>query len=85
MWPRGKSLEDAIVIGIEEGGLYKLKGHSEASLIHDDTTSPCELWYRRIAHINYKSLPHVIKVVTCLLDLNIDHEGVVKDVLKERT
>ena len=34
MCPRGKSLDDAFVIGTEEGGLYKLKGHSEAALIH---------------------------------------------------
>ena len=27
MWPKGKSIEDAVVIGEEEGGLYKLKGH----------------------------------------------------------
>jgi hypothetical protein len=27
MWPKGKAIEYAIVIGIE-GGLYKLKGHS---------------------------------------------------------
>jgi hypothetical protein len=27
MWPRGKTLDDAIVIGVQEGGLYKLKGH----------------------------------------------------------
>ena len=26
MWPKGKSIEDAVVIG-EEGGLYKLKRH----------------------------------------------------------
>ena len=29
-WPRGKtiaSIDDAIVIGEQEGGLYKLKGH----------------------------------------------------------
>jgi hypothetical protein len=25
MWPRGKSIDDAIVIGVQEGGLYKLK------------------------------------------------------------
>jgi hypothetical protein len=25
MWPRGKTLDDAVVIGVEEGGLYKLK------------------------------------------------------------
>ena len=27
MWPKGKSIEDAFVIGEEEVGLYKLKGH----------------------------------------------------------
>ena len=28
MWPRGKTIDDAIIIG-EKGGLYKLKGHPE--------------------------------------------------------
>jgi hypothetical protein len=37
---KGKTIEDAIVIGIEEGGLYKLKGHSEASLTHS-IENPC--------------------------------------------
>ena len=27
MWPKGKTLDDATVIGEQEGGLYKLKGH----------------------------------------------------------
>ena len=71
MWPRGKSLEDAYIIRTKEGGMYKLKGHSEATLIHD-TTSPCELWHKRPSHINYKALPHVSKVVTSLPDLKID-------------
>ena len=26
MWPKGKTFDDAIVIGEQEGGLYKLKG-----------------------------------------------------------
>ena len=26
MWPRGKTIEDATIIGEEDGGLYKLKG-----------------------------------------------------------
>ena len=29
MWPKGNTLDDAVVIGEQEGGLYKLKGHSE--------------------------------------------------------
>ena len=26
MWPRGNTIDDAIMIDVEEGGLYKLKG-----------------------------------------------------------
>jgi transposase InsO family protein len=77
MWPKGKTIEDAIVIGTKEGGLYKLKGHSDATLIHS-TESLCELWHRRLAHINYKALPYVSKAVTGLLDFKVDHEGVCK-------
>ena len=70
MWFKGKTLEDAVVIG-EEGGLYNLKGHPETTLVHE-TTSSSELWHRRLAHINYKALPYVRKVVMGLLDLKID-------------
>ena len=62
MCPKGNKIEYAVVISEEEGGLYKLKGHSETTLVHE-STDPSELWHRRIAHINYKALPHVIKVV----------------------
>jgi hypothetical protein len=57
--------------------LYKLKGHSDVALIHS-TKSPCELWHRRLAHINYKSLMYVIKVVIGFPKLKVDHEGVCK-------
>jgi hypothetical protein len=60
--------KEAIVIGKEEGGLYKLKGHS--------IENPCELWHRRLAHINYKELPYVSKVVTGPPEFKVDHEGV---------
>ena len=80
MWPKGKNIEDAVIIGEEEGGLYKLKGHSETTLIHE-STDPSELWHRRLAHINYKALPHVNKVVTGLPDM----KAFAKDVRRERT
>ena len=44
MWPRGKVIDDAIVIGIEEGGMYKLKGRSYQALIYS-TINSCELWH----------------------------------------
>jgi transposase InsO family protein len=76
-WHKGKTIEYAISIGTEEGGLYKLKGHSNAAFTHSIET-PCELWHRILAHINYKALPYVRKVVTDLPEFKVDHEGVCK-------
>ena len=39
MWSKGKTLEDVVVISEEEGGLSKLKGHLETTLVHDTTSS----------------------------------------------
>ena len=81
MWLKGKKIEDAIIIGEEEGGLYKLKGHSETTFVHE-FIDPSELWHRRLAHINYKALPHVNKVVMGLPDMKIKHEGICKGCAK---
>ena len=40
------------------------------------------MWHRRIAHINYKALPHVNKVVMGLPDMKIKHEGICKECVK---
>ena len=48
IWPKGKTIDDMIVIGEQEGGLYKLKGHLEQALIHD-SAEPNKLWHRRLA------------------------------------
>jgi hypothetical protein len=77
MWSKGKTIEDEVGIRIEEGGLYKLKGHSDVSLAHS-TEIPCELWHRRLSHFNYKGLPYVRKEVAGLPELKVDHEGVCK-------
>ena len=75
MWKKGKTIDDAVVIGVEEGGLYKLKGHVDSALM-TSTISPCELWNRILGHIHYKAFPIVSKVVTGLPEISIDHEGV---------
>ena len=77
MLSKGKTLEYVVVIGEEEGRLYNLKGHLQIALFHD-TSSSSELWHRRLAHIHYKALPYVSKVVTGLPDLKIEHEGTCK-------
>jgi transposase InsO family protein len=75
MWAKGETLNEAIIIGNEENGLYKLKGNSEAAMTHAIENS-CELWHRRLAHINYKALPYICKAVTGLPELKGDHKGV---------
>ena len=57
--------------------MYKLKGELEQALVHE-AIEPSELWHRRFAHIHYKALPIVRKVVTSLLELQTKHEGVCK-------
>ena len=62
MCPKGKTINDAVVIGEQEGGLYKLKGHPEQAMVHD-IVEPSELWHRRLAHVHYKALPIASKAV----------------------
>ena len=58
MWTKGKTIDHAVEIGFEEGGLYKLKGRTDSALT-TSTINPSELWQKRIAHVHYKSLPIV--------------------------
>jgi hypothetical protein len=51
MWLRGENIDDAIIIGIHEDGLYKLKGKANQALVHN-TIKPSELWHRRFTHIH---------------------------------
>ena len=63
-----KTIDDAVVIGVEEGGIYILKGHVDLPLM-TSTIIPCELWHIRLAHINYKGFPIVSKVLTGLREI----------------
>jgi hypothetical protein len=57
--------------------MYKLKGHQEQALVQNSVSSS-ELWHRRLAHLNYKSLPVLSKMVTGLPEFQIGHDGVCK-------
>ena len=81
MWPKGKTIDDAVVIGEQEGGLYKLKGQPEQALVHD-SIEPSELWHRRIAHVHYRVLPLARKVVEGLPEIETKHEVVCKGCVK---
>ena len=68
MWPKGKTIDDVVVIEEQEGGLYKLKGQLEQALVHD-SVEPNELWNKRLAHVHYRALPLARKAVEGLLEM----------------
>jgi transposase InsO family protein len=75
MWANGETINEAIIIGNEENGLYKLKVHPKTAITHAIENS-CELWNRILAYINYKALPYICKVVIGLPELKGDQEGI---------
>ena len=77
MWTKGETIDDVVVIAVEEGGLYISKGHVDSTLM-TSTIIPCEIWHKILSHIHYKSLPIVRKVVIGLPYIHIEHEGVCK-------
>ena len=81
MWPKGKTIDDAMVIGEQEGGLYKLKDHPKQALVHD-IVDPSELWHRRLSHVHYRALPIASKAVEGLPEIQEKHDGVYKGCAK---
>ena len=62
MCPKGKRIDDATMIGEQEGGLYKLKEKPEEALVHD-SIEPNELWHIRLAHEHYRELSITRKAI----------------------
>ena len=77
MWTKGHTIDDVVVIGEKEGGLYELKGQPKQALVHD-SIDPNKLWHRRLAHEHYRALPLVSKVVEGLPEIQTKHDGVYK-------
>ena len=50
MWTKGKTIDVVVVIGVEEGVLYRLEGHVDSTLM-TSTIIPCDQWHTRLAHI----------------------------------
>ena len=53
---KNEDLNLVLVIGHQEGGLYKLPGQIMHALAHD-AVSPSELWHKRFGHLHYKVPP----------------------------
>jgi hypothetical protein len=74
-WHKDSHMNFARVIGVRENNLYRLIVRPVQALLHD-TISLCELWHRRLAHIHYRALPALGKMVTGLPEIQVQHNGV---------
>jgi hypothetical protein len=74
-WHKNSHMDFARVIGVRENNLYRLTVRPVQALLHD-TISLSELWHRRLAHLHYRTLPALGKMVTSLLEIHIEHAGV---------
>ena len=81
MWPKGKTINDATLIGEQDEDLYKLKGQPEQALVHDSIELR-ELWNRRLAHVHYRALSMASKAVSGLPEIHAKHEGICKGCAK---
>jgi hypothetical protein len=74
-WHKNSHMDSARVIGVRENSLYRLTVRPVQALLHD-TISLSELWHRRLAHLHYRALPALGKMVTGLPEIHIEHDGV---------
>jgi len=77
VWPKASSIDDARVIEIHEGRLYRLLGQPTQALVPDEI-NPCELWHRRYAHLYYRVVLALNQMVLDVPKSQIEHEGVYK-------
>jgi hypothetical protein len=77
LWHKDSHIISAQVIGVRENNVYRLSIKPVKALLHD-TISLSELSHRRLAHIHYRALPALGKMVTGLPEIHIQHKGVCK-------
>lgn len=74
-WPSRSNMSDALTLGSRCEDLCKIIGRPIHALIHDINLQS-ELWHRRYAHLHYKALPHVRKMVFGMPKIRSNHDGV---------
>jgi hypothetical protein len=75
MLPSNGSLSSAVTIRTQESGPYKIIGQVVQALVHE-MINPCELWHKRLGHLNYNALPGLQKMVTCMPFFSFEHDSV---------
>jgi hypothetical protein len=74
-WHKNSHINSSRAIGFRENNLYRFTIQPVQARLHD-TTNLSELWHRRLAHIHYRALQALGKMVTGLPEIHIQHKGV---------
>ena len=69
------NFKDAFTLGFRVDSSYQIGG-SLLGVMSCDTSLQSELWHRRFAHLRYKALPDVRKMVTRMPKFRLEQEGV---------
>jgi hypothetical protein len=77
MWPSNESMNSAMTIRAQEGGLYKVIGQVIQALAHE-MINTCKLWHRRFGHLNYNALPGLQKMATGMSIFPFEHDSICK-------
>ena len=75
LWPKNTSLNFSSMIGVREGGVYKVPRKFIKAIIHD-TVNPCSLWHRRFGHLHFQVLPGLQKMVKGMPVFQSEHDNV---------
>jgi hypothetical protein len=75
MWSSNEDMSTAMTIGTRESGLYKISGQVVQALAHE-MINPCELWHKRLGHLNHNALPGLQKMVTGMPVFSFEHDSV---------
>jgi hypothetical protein len=78
--PKGSRLTSGQVIGVRDGKLYRLFFQPLHALVasSDSSSQLCELWQRRMAHLQHGALGGLTEVVTGVPQFSLEHRDVCK-------
>jgi len=76
LWPKDTELSSTIVIGIKEGGHYKVQGKIQ-ELVHS-IASCFELWHRRFGSLHFKVIIRLHKMVSGMLTFQFNYNSICK-------
>jgi len=75
-WLEKTNMKNACTLGSRVEGLYKVNGRPIKAMAQECNFNQIELWHHRFAHLHYKALRKVKKMVSGMPEIQSKHDGV---------